>query len=528
MRFLAFSHADRTAGCCCLWRYWLGLLALVSSLAPRVVQAVDPINWTPPAQIPYLDPNVNTPFLLADSAGVIHAFSAQKIPGAFSRVIMYNRWARNMSWSKPVDILLSPLFDEAHAPVAHLDQHGIIHLVFFGGHDVSANIYYARAPALRAADAGAWSAPVAIATGARPPIAVWLTGDVDDRLYILYGGNLDGVGVYALQSYDSGQTWSLPELVFATYTDTLWPYALRLLYGASGRLYAVWNVVDKRAWGAAVYFTTFDFTSQRWQEAHRIAEGMAGGLLGVQNLAMTEYKGELFVMYDSGLPEQGVVHMLQRTIDGGRSWSEPLRPFPEYVGGNGPGAFAADSGGQLHLFFGQRTQEGAQQRHGLWYSTWHQQVRSWGGVHGIISGPLVQDLDGDRGFDPSMAAAVVSQGNLLMVAWRTDPGNGANGAWYSLAELDTPAMALMPLPTLTPTPLPPPAHRAVAITPMLTVTQLPLTMAVYSRKMPLKRLANPAAPLVVGTIPAGLFLAMMIYRRSRRQRRQRPLHRLQT
>lgn len=526
MQFLLFSHDDRRTGRWRLCIYWLGLLALAGGLAPHTVQAEGPINWTPPAQIPYLDPNVNTPFLLADTAGVIHAFSAQKLPGTFARVIVYNRWARAMGWSKPVDILLSPLHDETHAPVAYLDQQGNLHLVFFGGHDASANIYYSTAPALRAADASAWSPPVAIATGARPPIALWLTGDVDDHLYVLYGGNLDGIGVYALQSYNSGQTWSLPEPIFATYNDTLWPYALRLHYGASGRLYAGWNVVDKRAWGVAAYVTTFDFSSQRWQEPQRLAEGVTGGLLGVQNLALTEYKGELFVMYDSGLPEQGVVHLLQRTIDGGRSWSEPIRPFSEYVGSNGPAAFALDSGGQLHLFFGQRTQAGAQQRHGLWYSAWHQQVRTWGGVHDIIAGPLVQDLDGDRGFDPSMATAVVSQGNLLLVAWRTDPGNGANGAWYAFAELDTPAVAHMPLPTLTPTSVPTRAGSLIAITPRATLEQ-PFTTTTYSRKLSFKRLANPAAPLLAGAIPVGLFLAALIYRRSRRRRRQRPIHRVQ-
>lgn len=248
MRFWPFSHDASLTGRRRLWLYWLSCLALAGSLVSRPAQAEGPINWTPPAQIPYIDANVNTPFLLADSAGVIHTFSSQNIPGAFARVIVYNRWARAMGWSQPVDILLSPLYDEAHAPVAYLDQQGLIHLVFFGGHDVSANLYYSSAPALRAADANAWSTPVAIATGARSPIAVWLAGDVDDHLYVLYGGNLDGVGIYALQSNDRGQTWSLPALVFATYNDTLWPYALRLYYGTSGRLYAVWNVVDKRAW----------------------------------------------------------------------------------------------------------------------------------------------------------------------------------------------------------------------------------------------------------------------------------------
>lgn len=503
-------------------RLCLLLLILAGTLAPVAVRAQGPLQWTVPAQIPYSDPNGNTPFLLADSTGAIHAFSSQKIDGTFSRVIMYNRWQRDTGWSKPIDILMSPLHDEAHAPVAYLDHEGIFHLVFFGGHDVSANIYYSSAPALHADDATAWSPPVAIATGARPPITVWMAADVDENLYVLFGGNLDGTGIYSTTSMDGGLTWSLPELLYSTYSDTLWPYAVRMLYGESGRLYAVWNVLNRRAWGSAAYLTTYDFTTQRWNEPRVIAQGVEGGILGVQSLSMLEHRGELFVMYDNGIPEQGVVRLVKRSDDGGLSWSEAVRPFPEHVGGNGPAAFVDDSSGQLRVFFGQRTQGTlAQQRHGMWYSEWHDQARSWGGVHYIVSGPLVQDIDGDKGFDPSAANAVVGQGNLLMVVWRTDPGNGANGAWYSYTELDTPMTAPQPLPTLTATPVPIQTTREQS--PTETPTRSPLLLAANepTHAIAIRTLANPAAPLLAGLIPVTLFLvAIIVYLNRRHYRRQ--------
>jgi hypothetical protein len=503
-----------------LWGLGVTVLLLLHAFIPTIARAEGPITWTTPAQIPYEDPNVNTPFLLTDAAGTIHAFSSQKVAGTFSRVIMYNRWQREAGWSTPVDILISPLHDEAHAPAAYLDSKGIIHLIFFGGHDVSANIYYSSAPALHADDATAWSPSIAIASGARPPITLWIAGDVDDNLYVLFGANLDGTGIYATASTDSGTTWSLPEIIFGTYTDTLWPYSLRMLYGESGRLYAVWNVLNKRAWGFAAYSTTFDFATQRWNEPTLLAEGVEGGILGVQSLSLLEYRGELFAMYDNGIPEQGVVRLVQRSSDGGRTWSEAVRPFPEHVGGNGPSAFVADSGGHLHVFFGQRTQgTAAQQRHGMWYSEWHEGVRSWGGVHDIISGPLVQDIEGDKGFDPSAATAVVSQGNLLMVVWRTDPGNGANGAWYSYADLDTPATALIPLPTLTPTRVPIKVTRPVLPTAVPTLLPFAQAASTVTHTTPIKKLASPAAPLIAGLIPVGLFLSVMMYRISQRRRR---------
>ncbi|MCB0064728.1 MAG: exo-alpha-sialidase, partial [Caldilineaceae bacterium] len=433
----------------------------------RVAQAQSPILWTDPQVIPYLDPNTETPFLLADSNGGIHAFSSQKVPGTYEYVVVYNYWSRETGWSKPVDVLLSPLFDEAHAPAAYLDHKGIIHLVFYGGHDVSANIYYSQVYATEAANADAWTPPVAIATGARPPITVWIDGDADDNLYVLFGGNPEGTGIYATESRDGGDSWTLPELVSATYSETLWPYGLRMHYGESGRLYATWIVLNRRAWGTTLYVSTYDFDARRWNDPVEVDYGVETGILGVQSPSMIEYDGELFLMYDNGLPDQGVVRLIRRSSDGGRTWTEAIRPFPEHVGGNGPAAFVVDSNHDLRVFFGQRTNAIVKdQVHGMWYSEWHSGTKSWGGVKYIVSGPLVQDSDGDKGFDPSLARSAVSQGNLLMIVWRTDPGNGANGAWYSYTELEAPFYALQPLPTPEPV-----VHKTVTITATLGLTK---------------------------------------------------------
>lgn len=477
--------------------------------------------WTEPRVIPYLDPGTDTPYLLADSDGGVHAFSSQKIPGTYERVIVYNHWTVDTGWSKAVDVLLSPLFDEAHAPAAYLDRKGYIHLIFYGGHDVSANVYYAKVHATQAADAAAWTLPVAIATAARPPITVWIEGDADDNLYVLYGGNAEGTGIYATESVDGGENWSLPDLVSATYSDTLWPYAIRMHFGESGRLYAVWNIVNRRAWGTTLHVATYDFATRRWNDPVEIAEGSEGGILGVQSPSLIEYDGDLFVMYDNGILEQGVVRLIRRSADGGRTWSEPVRPFADLVGGNGPAAFVVDSSNRLRLFFGQRTVGAVKdQIHGMWYSEWHDVTKSWGGVKSIVSGHLVQDIDGDLGFDPSLARGIVSQGNLLMIVWRTDPGNGNNGAWFSYTELDAPYLPLVALPTAVPvTPRAPVSITAVAdaaptgpavaevIPPRVTVTQAPPVV---------RQLANPATPLLIGVLPVGIFLVIVLYRNNRR------------
>ena len=179
----------------------------------------------------------------------------------FERVIVYNYWTIETGWSEPTDVILSPLFAEAHTPAAYLDKQGYIHIVFYGGHDINGNIYYTKVHASQAADASAWSSPLSIAAAARPPITVWIAGDADENLYVLFGGNPEGTGIYATETVDGGETWRLPELVAATYNDRLWPYAIRMYYGESGRLYAVWNFLNQRAWGVSLFVATYDFTT---------------------------------------------------------------------------------------------------------------------------------------------------------------------------------------------------------------------------------------------------------------------------
>ncbi len=505
------------------------LLAILFTLwgsTPQLAHAQQgPTLWTEPRTIPYLDPGTDTPFLLADSNGGIHAFSSQKV-GSYEKVIVYNFWTIETGWSKAVDVLLSPLFEEAHAPVAYLDAAGYIHVVFYGGHDVMANIYHAKAHATQAADAAAWTAPVAIATAARPPITVWIEGDADDNLYLLYGGNPEGTGIYGTESLDGGESWSLPELVAATYSDRLWPYGLRMHYGDSGRLYATWNIVNRRAWGTSLYVTTYDFGTRRWHEPVEIAQGKEDGILGVQSPSLIEHNGEIFVMYDNGILDKGVIRLIRRSGDGGRTWSEQIHPFPELVGGNGPAAFVIDSSNKLRVFFGQRTRGiVANQIHGMWYSEWHDTTKSWGGVKTIVSGHLVQDIDGDAGFDPSLARSVISQGNLLMTAWRTDPGNGNNGAWYAYTELDAPYLPLVelakPAPPRTATNTEPTELAAGADEDLAAVEAIPTTpqqRATATQAAPqVRQLSNPATPLLIGLFPVGIFIAVVLYQHKRRR-----------
>jgi hypothetical protein len=64
----------------------------------------------------------------------------------------------------------------------------------------------------------------------------------------------------------------------------------------------------------------------------------------------------------------------------------------------------------------------------------------------VVKGPSASDPIGDKSFDPFAASAVISQGNVILVTWRTDPGLNANGVWYSYKVLDIPASPVTPPP----------------------------------------------------------------------------------
>ena len=176
----------------------LFLLCVVNSL-PVAAQA-SIIRWSPQQRIPGYFDRTLPPYLIADQNRTVHAFTSQKYgDGADSQVIIvYNRWTMAQGWTKPVDILISPVY-EARIMGVLLDQSGIMHLLFFGGNDNGATIYYAKAAAVNAGQAPAWSTPVPIGDNAITPSIAALAGDNKGHLVVVYNGNQgEGNSLYAL------------------------------------------------------------------------------------------------------------------------------------------------------------------------------------------------------------------------------------------------------------------------------------------------------------------------------------------
>jgi hypothetical protein len=209
--------------------------------------------------------------------------------------------------------------------------------------------------------------------------------------------------------------------------------------GQSGWLHAVWSVNDISNHGQAIYYAKFNFGGRDWSEPLQLAETLGG--IGTQAPRVIEHNDSLIVMYYEAT---GGKQNLIRSMDVGQTWTDPIAPFP-HVGLNGPGDFVVDANDDLHYFWAQRI-TGSPDIHGIWHSVW--QGNRWSEPEAVVSGPTVADQTGDKAFDPYDVQAVVSQGNILLVTWRSDPGLKGNGVWYSFFETNAPELPLAGWPTL--------------------------------------------------------------------------------
>ncbi len=114
-----------------------------------------------------------------------------------------------------------------------LDVRGVFHLIFFGGDETEANIYYTQASVIQAGQAPAWPSPVLVGEAANNPELGAMVLDDEGNLAIIYSGRQEGWGLYTLYSSDTGETWTQPTLTFPTYAE-FFPGFVDLHQGQSG------------------------------------------------------------------------------------------------------------------------------------------------------------------------------------------------------------------------------------------------------------------------------------------------------
>jgi hypothetical protein len=251
----------------------------------------------------------------------------------------------------------------------------------------------------------------------------------------------------------------------------------------------------------ALYFSTYDMLNFKWTSPavldHRID---IPSYWGPAYPAMLAAGDDVVILYNGGNPDDGQYVDQGRPVmkasisrDGGLSWDGPSAPFPLHNGRSGEHALAVDSNGKVHGLFVMRIDQQFNGEYspvgGIWHSAFQNGI--WGNPDRIVTTVPAHDV-----------RAIVVQGNVLLVVWIMDPGDGMSGVWYSYFILDAPELPVATAPAVLP-----------AISTGQFPTQAPVIRAPTSQTEILQNLStprlgyNPSFPVLVGI--ASVFLLVI-------------------
>ncbi len=315
--------------------------------------------------------------------------------------------------------------------------------------NTDAAVFHSSALTVNADSAAAWSLPEMVGFGLAMSSAA-IDGDDQGNLLVIYSRNIEGNGVYFTSSDDFGATWSEPAPIYLTNDNDLVPYSLHLSAGSDQQLRAVWNVVTSMGVDKLLYFANYDIRGANWSDPVELDRRIdVLEYFGPSFPAIADTGSEIVIMYNTGNPVEGRPVGLGRPIqqvlvsgDNGQSWTGPSAPFPFHTGRSGEHALVADGTGVPQALFVQRIESTDDQGKytvigGIWHSGYKN--GSWTNPERYVTTVTPHDI-----------RAVVSQGNVLLVTWREDPGGGKHGVWFSYTILDAPELPVVPLQTAQP------------------------------------------------------------------------------
>ena len=430
--------------------FFLAAFLSIIGAGHSVVSASQGSQWQPDQRVSgYLD-DTFTPYLLADQNRTVHAFASQRLSDQLAdHAIVYRKWTLANGWTLPIDVIALPQGD-AQIQGAFLDANGVIHIIFWGGSPRDAHIYYSYVFISDADRGPAWSPPVIIGEKAAGIGSAYLAGDGKGNLVVIYSGVRDGNGVYTTTSKDGGESWLKSQPLYLTYDDNLTPFSLRL-FAYTGQIRATWNVVTNRGGDQSLHFANYDLEKAVWSEPILLNAKIKDSdfnSFGPSFPAMVDNGDEIVIMYNNGNPFSGrpvdpgrPVQMVSTSSNNGDSWSVPVVPFYRHLGRSGEHALVLDSNHVAHALFVQRIESKV------------------GGKYQVIGGMYHSAYENGQWSDPDRfvttypahdVRAVVSQGNVLLVIWRQDPGaEKLHGVWFSYRILDTPELSVKTVPEST-------------------------------------------------------------------------------
>lgn len=405
------------------------VLYLLAGVSSALASNMD--NFFPQQRIPGYQNDTLNPILITDPSRTVHAFTSQwlSVDGSSSvRVIMYNKWILHQGWTKPIDILISPLKNDARILDAVLDTAGFVHLIFWGGDNTQANIYISNAPISKSDQAQAWSTPVLVAENAQDPQDGLIYIDNHNNLVVLFAGGSNGKGLYITSSTNQGVIWSKPQLLARPQSGENSIFNLNADTQVGGWVHVIWVEYNLLGQGRRVFYLNYSGTDNHWGVPKNLAAADSG--LGTMTAAIAVNNNRIFVMYNM-VPKI----TMRYSDDHGETWSNPSALFQKFIGANGTISMVNDDNNQMHMFFAQRI-PGDPDIHGMWHSVYTNEL--WTPPDQVVSGPLVVDRTGNKGFDPFDAQAILTKENTILVIWHTDYASEQNGIWYSYVTLIDP------------------------------------------------------------------------------------------
>ena len=449
--------------------------------------------WSNQERIPeYPDFTQEPPFLIADQNNTIHAFNSQPLvldEDDSAKAIFYRQWTKEGGWTNPNDII----YDSAGGTIDILgvasDSLGMVYLIY--QQDYFA-IYVTSAYLANAGNSTAWSPPILL-TDKAAHVTVGFEGiaaiatDSNGNIVVIYSGSEFGNGLYSVSSSDHGANWSDPYPIYLAGDETVVVTDPALYVGQSGNFHAVWATYLDGGAGGPGYYSRLDSSTKTWSEPKDL------DVPGIRTPAVIEYDGQIIVSYYHANVNG---NWWRLSSDGGNSWSLASQFSSHHVGTNGRVSFVVDSKNILYAFFGERIND---LNHGMWQCVWTGHF--WTDPESVVKGPQIRDKIGGDGFDPRSARAIVSNGNLILVAWTTDGFAGENGAWYSYRTLSEPALPSIANPNSTLDVIVFPTNTPVE---SITVqsTNTPITLIDRNVSQPSNLLLSPQTPIFFGAILA--------------------------
>jgi hypothetical protein len=298
-------------------------------------------DWSPPESIMSTAGSVaeGQMALVADPAGQLHLFYASTPDPDASPAISYQRWSEGIGWSEPVEIIYYTMGSAMQPINAAITPDGFIHLIWNAGLD---RIDYSKAHIDQAVNPREWSPPISLAEGRRGPDIV---AGRDGSLYLAFAGISGSGGIYLLKS-DDAISWSDPITISPPISPASWPSDLQLAIDDLDQIHVVWTEFQQpEGWPpTGAYYTRSIDGGNTWTDPLRVA-GLSHGQIGVGTVG----PDQVHLLWRSTVGGDGTFHQVSN--DGGLTWTNPDR-YDDGGGFSGLPSFAPDSHGNMHMAIG--------------------------------------------------------------------------------------------------------------------------------------------------------------------------------